>query len=109
MTNQEEPLMSLNPKSDFELLLWERNKSKELTALLKQCHIKMGELQSELDEIKDVISQPSKKNYLKHLLELQKVCKDRRVELERYKEMYMKKHAENKRLVEQLALLNKKE
>ena len=108
MSEDKEPLMNLKPQSDFELLLWDRNKNKELTALLRQCYENLGVLQSDLAELKDLIATPGKKQHVKHITELQRLCKERAVEIERYKEMYMKKNTENKRLVEQMALLNKK-
>ena len=108
MSEEKETLMSLNPQSDFELLLWERNKTKELTALLRQCYENLGVVQSDLAELKDLIATPGKKRHVKHIYELQNLCKERSRELDRYKELYMKKSTENKRLVEQMALLNKK-
>lgn len=52
----EEPLMSLVPNSDFERLLWEKRVNTELRQKLKESEIKNGMLQSELDEMRDLIS-----------------------------------------------------
>jgi len=108
MSEEKEPLISLNPKDPFELLLWERNKTKELTALLRQCYENLGVVQSDLAELKDLIAAPGKKRHVKHIYELQCLCKERAVEVEHFKELAKKTKAENKRLVEQMALLNKK-
>ena len=48
----EEPLMNLRPQSDTEKLLWERQKSTELTEELKIVKTDLGALQMELEELK---------------------------------------------------------
>jgi len=48
----EEPLMNLRPHSDTEKLLWERQKSTELTEELKIVKTNLGALQMELEELK---------------------------------------------------------
>ena len=48
----EEPLMNLRPQSDTEKLLWERQKSTELTEELKIVKTNLGALQMELEELK---------------------------------------------------------
>ena len=48
----EEPLMNLIPQSDTEKLLWERQKSTELTEELKIVKTDLGALQMELEELK---------------------------------------------------------
>lgn len=48
----EEPLMNLIPQSDTEKLLWERQKSTELTEELKIVKTNLGALQMELEELK---------------------------------------------------------
>lgn len=48
----QETLMPLRPKTDKDLLVWEKAKSKDLEEKLEASQIKNGELQSELDELK---------------------------------------------------------
>ena len=48
----EEPLTNLRPQSDTEKLLWERQKSTELTEELKIVKTDLGALQMELEELK---------------------------------------------------------
>lgn len=48
-----ETLMNFRPKNTYEKLLWERHMNKVLTEEKKQALVKCGELQSELDELKD--------------------------------------------------------
>ena len=48
----EEPLMNLRPQNDTEKLLWERQKSTELTEELKIVKTDLGALQMELEELK---------------------------------------------------------
>lgn len=100
--------MTLNPKSDFELLLWERSKTKELEALLSKAYQDIGILKSELSEIKDLITTPGKARHVKHIVELQNVCREKAQDIEKYKSLYKKKCVEHARLIEKLALLNKK-
>ena len=48
----EEPLMNLRPQNDTEKLLWERQKSTELSEELKIVKTDLGALQMELEELK---------------------------------------------------------
>lgn len=48
-----ETLMNLRPKNTYEKLLWERHMNKVLSEEKKAAKIKCGQLQSELDELKD--------------------------------------------------------
>lgn len=52
----EEPLMNIRPKTDFERLLWANNTIKELQAELKKCATKNGNLLSDISELKDFIN-----------------------------------------------------
>lgn len=47
-----ETLIHIRPKTDFEKLVWERHANKLLSEEKKQLEIKMGILQSEMDELK---------------------------------------------------------
>ena len=48
----EQPLMSLRPSEPFQLLLWERNRSKEQAEEIKRLNLEIGMLKSELDELR---------------------------------------------------------
>lgn len=53
----EQPLMSLRPSEPFQLLLWERNRSKEQAAEIKRLNLEIGMLKSELDELRAEMKQ----------------------------------------------------
>lgn len=105
-SKEEEPLISLNPKSSFELLLWEKSLTKELREELRTLRIKLGELQSDYDELVDLVKTGNKGKYVKHIHDLQMHVRKQNKTIEEKKLLYKKKSDECDRLLEKLAIQN---
>lgn len=56
----EEPLMNLRPKSPEEMVLWLEFEIKELTTENQKLNMEVGILQSEIDELKDLMKTEEK-------------------------------------------------
>lgn len=57
---EEEPLMNLRPKTPEEMVLWLEFEIKELTAENQKLNMEIGILQSEIDEMKDLMKTEEK-------------------------------------------------
>lgn len=57
---EQEPLMNLRPKSPEEMVLWLEFEIKELTAENQKLNMEIGILQSEIDELKDLMKTEEK-------------------------------------------------
>jgi chromosome segregation ATPase len=73
----EEPLMNLRPQSDTEKLLWERQKSTELTEELKIVKTDLGALQMELEELKHEMKTQQLGALILKIKKLKQTLKDR--------------------------------
>jgi chromosome segregation ATPase len=73
----EEPLMNLRPQSDTEKLLWERQKSTELTEELKIVKTNLGALQMELEELKHEMKTQELGALILKIKKLKQTLKDR--------------------------------
>ena len=73
----EEPLMNLRPLSDTEKLLWERQKSTELTEELKIVKTNLGALQMELEELKHEMKTQQLGALILKIKKLKQTLKDR--------------------------------
>jgi hypothetical protein len=51
----EEPLMNLRPKTPEEMVVWLKFEKEELQKTVTKLNIEMGMLQSEIDELKDLM------------------------------------------------------
>lgn len=76
-------LMSLNPKSSFEKLLWEKARTKELKKENKELRFEIGVLKSELDELKDSKELSKLATYKENLKHLQKKLRQYKMENEK--------------------------
>ena len=87
-----EILISLNPKTCQEKLIWERHRNSELVKELKACKFEIGVLKSEIDELKEDTVRYKRKNYVDKIKEqietIKKLKKDNEkliIELIKYK------------------------
>ncbi len=51
----DEPLMNLRPKTPEEMVVWLKFEKEELQKTVTKLNIEMGKLQSEIDELKDLM------------------------------------------------------
>jgi hypothetical protein len=106
---ESEPLMSLQPKSDFELLLWERNKVKAQAEFIQSIMADREKLQRHLDialsNIKSILA--SKPN-ARHQQDLEAKARKSREREEEWRSKCRKLTVENEQLIAKIAQLNLK-
>lgn len=100
--HDDEPLMSLHPKTDAEKLIWERHSNGVLTKENKALKVEIGVLKSELDELKHLMKTEQlsalilkNRMYKQQLLDHENRIKDLKRENERLLEQVIKFQTKN--------------
>lgn len=94
---EEEPLMNLRPKTPEEKILWLEYEKTQLEETNRKLNMEIGMLQSEIDELKDLMKSEEKgaliiknKNYKQQIKDLENRVKDLKRENEKYLERIIK-------------------
>lgn len=94
---EEEPLMNLRPKTPEEKVLWLEFEKKNLEEENRKLNIEIGMLQSEIDELKDLMKQEEKgaliiknKTYKQQIRDLENRLKDLKRENAQYLDRIIK-------------------
>jgi len=90
----DEPLMSLRPKNPEEKVLWLEFEKKKLEETNRNLNIEIGMLQSEIDELKDLMKTEEKGALILKNKKLKEELKSKEVrikELKKENELYLQK------------------
>jgi hypothetical protein len=91
---EQEPLMNLRPKTPEEKVLWLEFEKKQLEESNRNLNIEIGMLQSEIDELKDLMKTEEKSALIlknKRLKEELKDKENRIKDLKRENELFLQK------------------
>ena len=90
----DEPLMNLRPKTPEEMVVWLKFEKTELQKTVTKLNIEMGKLQSEIDELKDLMKIEEKGALIlknKRLKDEVRDKENRIRDLERENELFLQK------------------
>ena len=91
---EQEPLMNLRPKTPEEMVLWLEFEKKKLEESNRNLNIEIGMLQSEIDELKDLMKTEEKSALIlknKRLKEELKDKENRIKDLKKENELFLQK------------------
>lgn len=105
---EDEPLLSLRPKNDFERLIWETNKNKQAQVELGKANSRIHELEDKLktiekDILDDILPNMKSRTHIQELIIRIRALKE---QLEQEKERNKKLTTKNRLAEEKIILLN---
>lgn len=101
MKNDDEPLMNLRPKTDFERFLWERNKTTAQAEYIQALQTELAKARREAEELKIMLQMP-KNGAKRHIFDLQCIIAKQKIVLGEQIDLAKKLKIESWHLFEKL-------